>query len=152
MADVRWLDDEEMAAWRAFLITSALLNRRLDAALREDVGLSHLQYEILARLEAAPEGAIRMTELADSVQNTKSGLTYQVTQLETAGLAIRRSCPSDVRGVTAVITAAGRRMLRRAAPNHVATVRELFIDVLSREELQALAAGFGRAAQGMREA
>ena len=95
MADAKWLDDEEMRAWQAFLAASALLDRRLDQQLRDDVGLSHLQYGILVQLAAAEGNAMRMTELADSLLNSKSGLTYQISQLEKAGLVYRAPCTID---------------------------------------------------------
>ncbi|MFE2108601.1 MarR family winged helix-turn-helix transcriptional regulator [Kitasatospora sp. NPDC059463] len=139
----RWLDEEEMAAWRSFVTASNLLNRRLERQLKEESGLSHTQYEILVHLSAAPAGSLRMTELADKLVTSKSGLTYQVTQLEKMGLVSRRSCPSDVRGVFAELTDQGSEMLREAAPGHVALVRELLIDVLSREQLTVLADGLG---------
>ena len=132
---VRWLNEDEMRAWQSFLAAGALVDRRIDQQLKEAVGLSHPQYEILVRLAAAPDGELRMTELADTVLTSKSGLTYQVTQLEKAGLVTRRSCPSDVRGVLAVLTEAGRRRLEQAAPGHVALVRELLIDVLTPGQL-----------------
>jgi DNA-binding MarR family transcriptional regulator len=84
-----------------------------------------------------------MTELAEAMASTKSGLSYQVTQLEAAGLVCRRSCPGDTRGVIAVITDDGRRLLEKAAPGHVAAVRELFIDALTAAQLAALADGLG---------
>jgi DNA-binding MarR family transcriptional regulator len=142
MDEPKWLNEEEMRAWMAFVGASALVDRRLDHQLRADSGISHLQYVILARLAAAEEG-LRMTELADVLASTKSGLTYQVNQLEAAGLVCRRSCAGDTRGVIAVITADGRKLLERAAPGHVAAVRELFIDVLSADQLAAIADGLG---------
>lgn len=105
-----------MRAWQAFLAAGALINRRFDQQLKDEAGLFHTQYEILARLADAPDGEPRMTELADALINSKSGLTYQVTQLEQAGLVARRSCPSDVRGVVAVLTQAGRAKLEQTAP------------------------------------
>jgi DNA-binding MarR family transcriptional regulator len=143
MDEPKWLDQDEMRAWLAFVAAGALLDRRLDNQLRADAGISHLQYVILARLAAAPESGLRMTELADALAGTKSGLTYQVTQLEAAGLVCRRSCPGDTRGVTAVITDDGRRLLEQAAPGHVAAVRELFIDVLTPAQRAAIADGLG---------
>ncbi|MFF5446233.1 MarR family winged helix-turn-helix transcriptional regulator [Streptomyces sp. NPDC012888] len=150
MGDTRWLDDEEMRAWKGFLAASALLNRRLDQQLKVDSGLSHAQYEVLVRLSAADGGELRMTELADALINTKSGLTYQVTQLEKAGLVRRRSCPSDVRGVYAVLTEEGRAKLEEAAPGHVGAVRDLLIDVLTGEQLTAIADGLGEVARRLR--
>ncbi|MFF7989572.1 MarR family winged helix-turn-helix transcriptional regulator [Kitasatospora xanthocidica] len=150
MNEPRWLDQDEMAAWRGFVVASNLLNRRLERQLKEDSGLSHQQYEILVHLSAAPGDSLRMTELADKLVTSKSGLTYQVTQLERMGLVARRSCPSDVRGVFAELTEQGREMLRQAAPGHVALVRELLIDVLTREQLAVLAEGLGAVSARLR--
>ena len=143
MGAVKWLDEDEMRAWHSFLAAGALIDRLLDAQLKESVGLSHPQYEILVRLAEAPDGELRMTELAGTLLSSKSGLTYQVTQLEKAGLVERRSCPSDVRGVLAVLTEAGRQRLEQAAPGHVTLVRELLIDVLTPGQLASLAGALG---------
>jgi DNA-binding MarR family transcriptional regulator len=143
MDGTRWLDADEMRAWQSFLAAGALIDRRVDQQLKDAVGLSQPQYETLVRLAAASDGELRMTELADTLLTSKSGLTYQVTQLEKAGLVARRSCPSDVRGVLAVLTEAGRRRLEQAAPGHVALVRELLIDVLTPEQLAILADALG---------
>ncbi|WP_330294997.1 MarR family winged helix-turn-helix transcriptional regulator [Streptomyces sp. NBC_00503] len=151
MAETRWLDDREMRAWEGFLAASALVNRRLDQQLKDDSGLSHPQYEILVRLARAPEGELRMTELANGLINSKSGLTYQVTQMEKTGLVRRRTCPSDVRGVYAVLTETGRARLAEAAPGHVAKVREVLVDVLTPEQLDVLADGLGEVSRRLRE-
>ncbi|MET8293431.1 MarR family transcriptional regulator [Streptomyces sp. NPDC005180] len=151
MDGTRWLDEREMRAWRGFLAASALVNRHLDQQLKDDSGLSHPQYEILVRLDDAPGGELRMTELANGLINSKSGLTYQVTQLEKAGLVRRRSCPSDVRGIFAVLTEAGRARLEAAAPGHVTAVRAALVDVLTPEQLDALADGLGEVSRRLRE-
>lgn len=140
-----------MRAWQGFLAASALVNRRLDQQLKDDSGLSHAQYEILVRLAGATDGELRMTELAHGLINSKSGLTYQVTQMEKAGLVRRRSCPSDVRGIYAVLTEAGRDRLDAAAPGHVAAVREALIDVLTPAQLSAVADGLGEVARRLRD-
>jgi DNA-binding MarR family transcriptional regulator len=151
MGRARWLNKEEKRAWNAFISTYALLNQRLDQQLKRDAGLSHLQYEILVRLSGAPDRELRMTELACAVQNSKSGLTYQIGQLEQAGLVRRRNCLSDVRAVYACLTDEGMAKLERAAPGHVALVRELLIDVLTPDQLRTLADGLGEASRRMQE-
>ena len=149
MGRPRWLNKEEKRAWNAFRNAHALLYQRMDQQLKRDSGLSHLQYQILAMLSGAPERELRMTELACAVQNSKSGLTYQIGQLEQAGLVRRRDCLSDVRAVYACLTDEGMTKLEHAAPGHVALVRDLFIDVLTPEQLTALADGLGEAARRM---
>ncbi|MGC9543136.1 MarR family winged helix-turn-helix transcriptional regulator [Streptomyces sp. UG1] len=151
MAEPQWLNEDELRAWYAFVAAGALINRRLDQQLKEDAGITHLQYEILVRLNAAKDREMRMSELAGALLNSKSGLTYQITQLEKAGLVARRTCASDVRAVYAVLTDAGREMLERAAPDHVALVRKLLIDVLTPGQLAAVAEGLGEVTRRMRE-
>lgn len=152
MGRTRWLNAQEKRAWNAFLSSYELLHRRADQQLKRDSGISHLQYVILARLSAAPGRELRMTELACAVHNTKSGLTYQIGQLEQAGLVRRRNCAGDPRAVYACLTDEGLELLERAAPGHVTLVRELLIDVLTPEQLGALADGLGEASRRMQAA
>jgi len=144
-----WLDEAEMAAWLAFLEVSHRLDRAIEHQLKQDAGLSHAQYEILSRLEAAG-GRLRMSELADVIIVSRSGLTYQVTQLQRAGLVRREKCVTDERGVLAVLTAAGLAALRRAAPGHVRVVRHYLIDALTPAQRSALADGLSAARDGLR--
>jgi DNA-binding MarR family transcriptional regulator len=146
----RWLDPAEMKAWLAFLEVSHLLERAIEQQLRQDAGLSHAQYEILSRLEAADGGALRMSELADVIVVSRSGLTYQITQLEKAGLVRREKCPSDERGILAILTPAGRDALARAAPGHLRVVRENLIDALTPAQREALAEGLSAARTRLR--
>lgn len=140
----RWLNDDELEAWLAFFAAAALVNRRLYQQLKDDTDLTHVQYEILSRLSEAPDRELRMTELADTLYTTQSGTTYQIAQLEKAGLVRRRQCLGGPRAVYAVLTDAGFEVLERAAPGHVNAVRELLIDVLTPEELAAVSSGLGR--------
>jgi len=152
MGGPRWLNGQERRAWLAFLAAAGLLNRRLDQQLERDAGLSHLQYEILVRLDAAPGSELRMSELAAALLDSKSKLTYQINRLEQAGLVRRRTCPTDMRAIYAVLTDAGRDVLARAAPGHVAAVRELFIDVLTPAQLTAIADGLETVGERLRAA
>ncbi|MFF7242207.1 MarR family transcriptional regulator [Streptomyces collinus] len=137
MGDARWLDEEELRTWVAFLEATSLMHRRIDVGLRAE-GLTMVQYEILTRLLEARGRRRRMTELADLLVSSRSGLTYQVSQLEKAGLVTREACPDDERGVVAVLTDEGQALLERAAPSHVRVVREGLIDLLDRDQLRAL--------------
>ncbi|PZG17763.1 MarR family winged helix-turn-helix transcriptional regulator [Nonomuraea aridisoli] len=150
MTQPRWLDQTEMAAWRAFLTTSHLLERRIEEQLKATAGLTHPQYEILVRLAAAPGRRLRMTELAEGVVASKSALTYQVGRLEEAGLVERTTCPDDDRGVLAVLTPAGAELLEKVAPGHLEIVREYLIDRLSREELRAMTSAMRKTEAALR--
>jgi len=139
-----------MAAWLAFLEVSHRLDRVIERQLRQDADLSHAQYEILSRLESAPAGRLRMSGLADVIIVSRSGLTYQVTQLERAGLVRREKDADDERGVLAVLTAGGRAALLRAAPGHVRLARHYLIDALSSAQRSALAQGLAAARARLR--
>lgn len=138
MSDVKWLNESELAAWMAYVTATHLLERRVEDQLKIDAALTHAQYEILAKLSQEPGGRIRMTELANRLIVSKSGLTYQIGQLERRGLVTREACPSDERGVLAVLTEEGTRCLKRTAPGHVAVVRAFLIDQLTSEEVESM--------------
>jgi DNA-binding MarR family transcriptional regulator len=145
-----WLDEREMAAWLAFLEVSHRLDRVIEQQLKADAGLSHPQYEVLSRLESAPGSRQRMSDLADMITVSRSGLTYQINQLERAGLVRRERDPADDRGVLAVLTQAGRAALGRASPGHVRVVRDYLIDVLTPAQRAALAEGLAAARDRLR--
>ncbi|RCG17870.1 MarR family transcriptional regulator [Streptomyces diacarni] len=150
MEGTRWLDERQMAAWQGFLEATSRVSRHVEQQLKEDAGLSHPQYEVLVRLAGAPGGELRMTDLAEGLFSSKSNLTYQVGQLEKHGLVRRRSCPTDVRGILAVLTEEGRDTLRAAAPGHVAAVRAALIDVLEPDETDTIARALGRVGARLR--
>ncbi|MBB2911536.1 DNA-binding MarR family transcriptional regulator [Streptosporangium becharense] len=138
MKDTRWLSESEMDAWMAYVAATHLLERRVEEQLKATSGLTHAQYEILAKLSASPDRRMRMTELAREIVVSKSGLTYQIGQLEKRGLVERTTCPSDDRGVLAVLTDQGVRCLKQTAPGHVAVVRAFLIDRLTPEEIETM--------------
>jgi DNA-binding MarR family transcriptional regulator len=148
-APPRWLTDEEMAAWLPLVRFVHLLPQALDRQLREEAGISHVYYQILAMLSGAPEERLRMSELAALTSTSTSRLSHAVAALEERGWVLRSSCPTDRRGQLAELTAAGRAELERTAPGHVAEVRRRVFDVLDDAEigqLRALAEKLGAAA------
>ena len=132
------LDAEELAAWRGMLRVHAELTKALDAELIRAHALTLSSYEVLLFLADAPEGRMRMSELADSVLLSRSGLTRLVDRLERAGLLERIQCEDDARGYFAEITLAGRRLFATARRTHLDGVRKLFLGRYSRDELRVL--------------
>ncbi len=133
----RWLDDEQQAIWRAYLSAVARIDAHLDAELRP-YGLDLGEYEILVNLSEAEGRSMRMSDLADAVRQSRSRLTHTVTRMEKKGLIQRDSCPEDRRGVYAVLTDAGFKLLVEAAPAHVRSVRESFVDAIDPSDFAAL--------------
>ena len=142
------LAPEELAAWRGFLRAHSALTRALDAELVAEHGLSLSAYEVLLFLAEAPGGLMRMSELADSVLLSRSGLTRLVDRLEREGLVRREACPSDLRGQNAIVTDRGREVFAAARRTHLAGVRERYLRRFSGDELSALAALWERLEPG----
>jgi len=143
-AEPRWLDAEEMRAWRAFINGSQRLLEVLNRELSEAHGLSLADYRILVILSEAESNSVRMSELAEGIVASRSRLTHQIRRLEVAGIVARQDCEDDRRGVLATLTAEGRRRLEEAAPTHLAGVRRHLIDDLSAPERRTLAEVFTR--------
>lgn len=133
------LTPRETAAWRGFLVVHAGLVRELDRELETAHGLPLHQYEVLLVLASADGGRARMSELADRVLLSQSGLTRLVDRLERAGLVARERCEQDRRGLYARITDEGRRRFAEARVTHLDGVRARFLDRFEPEELDALA-------------
>ncbi|MDI2128238.1 MarR family winged helix-turn-helix transcriptional regulator [Yinghuangia seranimata] len=139
----RWLSDEEQRMWRASMGVLNLLPLYLERDLQQLHGLTVHDYEILVRLSEAPDRRLRLTELAGLSHQSKSRLSHQMTRMENAGLVARESCDSDRRGQWAVLTEQGWERLVQAAPDHVASVRRHFVDLLTDEQKRVLGEAFG---------
>src|SRR5262245_28867615 len=131
----QWLTEPQQLAWRRLVTSTTALLAVLDNELQAEHGLSLGDYEVLAFLSEAPGRAIRMSELADRLHLSPSGITRRVDGLVRGGLVERQRCPSDRRGANAVLTALGAKTLKAAAPTHVRGVREYFIDRLGADDL-----------------
>ncbi len=144
---VRWLDDDEQAAWRSFIAGTRRLLDRLERDLKVH-GLTHDDYGLLVALSEADGQRLRMADLAARSVESRSRLSHHVGRLEAKGLVVREACPDDGRGQFAVLTDHGRSVMEETAPHHVAGVRTYFIDHLSRDELLAVGAAFARIDEG----
>jgi DNA-binding MarR family transcriptional regulator len=134
----RWLDDEEMAAWRAYIETVVDLNAALEADLVAH-GLTLGDYQVLVVLSEAPEHEMRMCDLAAKLQLSPSGLTRRLDGLVRTGLVARRPSETDRRVMLAVLTADGWDHLEQAAPAHVDSVRRHVLDHLDQRDVRAMA-------------
>jgi DNA-binding MarR family transcriptional regulator len=139
-AEPRWLDEAEMQAWLRLLRVVMLLPGALDRQLRQDAGLTHASYMVLACLSDAPDRSMRMSELARVTATSQSRLSHSVSALEQRGWVQRRPCPQDGRGQIATLTDAGVQVLVDTAPGHVAKVRSLVFDPLDRTDVEHLSA------------
>lgn len=140
------LSDLEQGAWLGFLRTHATLTRQLDEELTTRHGLPLSSYDVLVQLGSAPDRRLRMSELADAVLLSRSGLTRLVGRLVDQGLIERVGCERDARGAYAVLTDLGEERLAEARVTHLAGIRERFLDRLDDREKQQLGAAWARLA------
>src|SRR3982751_969219 len=136
------LTDTEQSAWRIFIESSWALHTHLEDELRAATGLSMNDYHVMVTLSEAPDRRLRMGELAGRLVFSPSRIPYQISSMVKRGLVRKQSCPEDGRGQEAVLTDEGMAALEAAAPQHLITVRDSFIDRLDTEELAVIARVF----------
>jgi len=130
--------DPRLETWRSFLVAHAQIRRQLERELQAEQSLGLGEYEVLLLLARAQERQLRMSELADLLVLSRSGVTRLVDRLEAQALVERTLCDTDRRGSWATLTGAGHRRLRRASPTHLRGVGEHFLDRIPPAELDAL--------------
>lgn len=142
--ETRWLSQDEQRAWRAYLDATRLLLQDLDRQLSRDANVTLTDFELLVHLSEAPDRRLRMSELAERVTTTRSGVTRAVSRLVEAGWVVRLPCQDDKRGMLAELTPAGAEKLAAISPGHVETVRRNVFDLLDSDEVAGLVTVFDR--------
>jgi DNA-binding MarR family transcriptional regulator len=138
---------EDLAVWRSLQRMHVTIMRRLENALLSAHDLPLASFDVLQQLAQAPHQRLRMNDLAVGVLLSRSGLTRLVDRLEREGLVTRNACPSDARGLFAVLTPVGRRRLADAVPTYNRCIRECFLNHIGVGELRQIsltAAKFAR--------
>lgn len=146
----RWLTPAEEAAWRKYIVAS----RRLFEALEDDLGrngLSLSDYEILVHLSDADERRLRMADLAEKTILSRSRLSHRIKYMEGKGWVERQKCAVDKRGTWAVMTNKGWQAIVKAAPDHVESIRNRFIDQISRADQANIASAFEKVESSLRQ-
>ncbi len=134
----RWLTPEEQEAWFALTGVLSWLPDALDAQLQRDAGISHFDYQVMAMLSMSPQRTRRMKEVAALANGSLTRLSRTVDRLEARGWVTRRPDPEDGRSTLAVLTDAGWDKVVATAPGHVAEVRRLVFDPLTRSQVRHL--------------
>ena len=140
---------EQLDAWRTFFECAFALIDILDAELQAGRGMTLRWYDVLVQLEEAG-GTCRMTELAQRILASKSGLTRVVDRMEDAGLVRRQRPPDDRRVVLVVITPAGVEALRASRAVHRRGIQEHFVQHLDERDLASLRRLFAKVGEHVR--
>jgi DNA-binding MarR family transcriptional regulator len=126
------IPESDRFAWLAFRKAAVELIAVLDADLQQHVQIGFADFDALVRLLNAPEGRMRMADLARAVSRSPSALTRIVTRLEARQLVVRTR--HSAIEVIVTLADAGRRLLDEAAPRHLALVDQLFWAPLTSSE------------------
>ncbi len=146
----RWLTPAEDSAWRIYIVAS----RRLLEALDDDLsanGLTLSDYEILVHLSDAEDRRLRMSDLAEKTILSRSRLSHRIKYMEGKGWVERQKCASDKRGTWAVMTTKGWNSIVKAAPDHVESIRNRFMDQISKADQANIAMAFDKVEKSLRK-
>ncbi|OBG32646.1 MarR family winged helix-turn-helix transcriptional regulator [Mycobacterium sp. E3198] len=143
------LNPVQLRTYFALMEAVSLLQYEVRQQLQADGNLSYVQFEILAKLADA-QRPLTMTDLADGVVYSRSGLTHQAGLLETEGLITRAASPDDQRATVVTITKKGRARVAKVLPGHIEVVRDLLFDSLSERDVRTLGEVMSRARDHMR--
>ena len=136
--DVSGLEDDELLTWSGLATVLEWLPTLLDAQLQRDAEISHFEFGVLFALRHAPDRTLRMSVLAGYANSTLPRLSRAVTRLERRLWVERAVDPQDGRYTLATLTERGREAVDDAAPGHVATVRRLVLDPLTKAQQRQL--------------
>ncbi|WP_136089611.1 MarR family winged helix-turn-helix transcriptional regulator [Auritidibacter ignavus] len=131
------LSDDQVQTYTALMTAAAYLRRQTERLMQENHELTRVQFHILDRLNRHPEG-LRMHTLADYLAHSRSGMTYQVSQLEKSGMVQRASNADNERAVVAQITELGAQVYTSVLADHRSTVKKHFLDVLTEDEQRTI--------------
>ena len=150
MASPKWLTPAEMQAWRGFISSSTDLVRAIEKDL-EPFGLDGGDYQLLAMLSDAPGHRMKMCDLASVLRLSRSGLTRRMEGVVKAKYVARVRDEADGRAAFAQLTAKGFDLLKKAAPEHLKSVRRLMIDQLTEAEVKAIGSAFAKIGKTLRD-
>lgn len=136
------LGSHQEAAWRAFLKAHALLTRQLDRDLRDCCQMTLVIYDALVQLSEAPQRQLRISELADALVHSRSGLTRIVDNMENAGHIERARDQSDRRSWIITLTPHGLASLETAWRTHVQGVAHHFASHLTDTKARTVTKAF----------
>jgi DNA-binding MarR family transcriptional regulator len=133
------LDAGRVAAWRAFGVTVADMQRKVESGLVDDYDLPLAWFELLAALQATG-GSLRVGDLCDVLHELPSSLSRRLDRLEEQGFVSRTATPTpdDRRAVTVTLTRDGRAEWRDANITYRRMVQQHFASALTDTDIASL--------------
>jgi len=124
--------------WSTFGYVLSLLPAALDSQMRQTTGIAYFDFRVLSALSQAPDGTLRMNELASYIGSSLSRLSNGVRRLEERKWVRRNADPSDGRFTLATLTSSGFAKVEAATPSQTAEVMRLVFNTLSDAQLRQL--------------
>ena len=143
--------DPRLAGWRSFLTAYSVITRQLDDELRDEAGLSLFEYSALLHLAEADDRRLRMSDLAQGIVLTRSGVTRLVDRLVRDGLVERGRCADDGRGSEARLTETGLERLREASKVHLRGIDDYYFAGVSAEDQAVVERAMESVIEGLRK-
>lgn len=137
----RYLTREYADAFLGLIRASDSVFRALDRSLQDGHGISLHEYEVLLFLAVfTPDHTMPMTELRRRTPLSQSRVSRVVAGLEDRGLVRRSTDDIDKRAVTVTLTQQGLDKYRSAQDRHLRDLDQHLFSVLTRREINQLAA------------
>jgi DNA-binding MarR family transcriptional regulator len=138
VAEPRTLEPEQWELWHAWMQAHRLLNRELDRGLQRAYGISKAEFSVLVTLLQAPDGQMRVSELAESLDWEKSRVAHQLTRMENRELVHRTDHESSGRRTAIGLTAKGRDAAQQAILGHADNIRRYFFEAMTPDQAAAI--------------
>ncbi|WP_413355132.1 MarR family winged helix-turn-helix transcriptional regulator [Microbacterium sp. 1P06AB] len=127
------LDVSPMAVIGRLSRAAAVVDARLAETFASH-GIDAGTFDVLATLARQGEPfRITPAELAADAMITSSAVAQRLNRLDRLGLVVREPNPDDGRGKFVRLTDAGRELLDRVLPDHLATEREILAPLTAGE-------------------
>ncbi|MFB6367516.1 MarR family winged helix-turn-helix transcriptional regulator [Paenibacillus elgii] len=145
------LEEDQLSAWRAFVNAHAAVTKRIEADLSDQRREPLTTYDVLSALYQSPDKKLRMSDLANKVVLTRSGLTRVIERLEREGLVERERMEEDRRGAFAVLTGDGKREFLRTWPVYAEGIYNYFVSVLDEEERKVVEKALTKVSEALKK-
>jgi len=131
--------DERVVLFGLLLETNARLSKSLGVELEAACDLPLAWFEVLLQLRKAPEGRLKMNQIADAIVHSSGGTTRLIDRLESAEYVTRQLCPNDRRAIFVAISSEGNKKLDEALNVHLDYLEDNLANRLSDHERATLA-------------
>jgi DNA-binding MarR family transcriptional regulator len=128
---------DRVAAWMNLQQTNRVIQSLLEERLQAETDLSWPEFELLWRLQLAAE-PLHMSEIADQLLGSPSGITRMADRLERDGLIARETPKENRRVVQVRLTERGRGVLAQARRTFAEGLGEAFSSHLTEAEIASL--------------